>query len=103
MRISDTQQQLIISTLRAFFADSQSIYLFGSRVDDSKRGGDIDLLVVSNEPALFEKKLRALSRLMLELGEQRIDLLAVNEARFRGDDPVIGEARRGVCLWKKSA
>ena len=40
-----------------FFHDGD-IYLFGSRVDDSKKGGDIDLYFVLQEHAnLFEKKI----------------------------------------------
>ena len=52
------------------------IYLFGSRVDDSKKGGDIDLyLKVSNKDNLFEKKIKFLSRVKRELGEQKIDVV----------------------------
>jgi len=58
-----------------FFHDGD-IYLFGSRVDDSKKGGDIDLYFVLQEHAnLFEKKIKFLSRVKRELGEQKIDIV----------------------------
>lgn len=50
------------------------IYLFGSRVDDSKKGGDIDLLVVSDE--LSKKDLRTLRiEFCKKFGEQKVDII----------------------------
>ena len=68
-----------ISTIKKyfyqFFEDAQT-YLFGSRVDDSKKGGDIDLyFVLSDFDNLFEKKIKFLSRVKRELGEQKIDII----------------------------
>jgi len=52
------------------------IYLFGSRVDDAKRGGDIDLyLVVNKHLNLFEKKIKFSSKLKKSLGDQKIDII----------------------------
>jgi len=52
------------------------IYLFGSRVDDSKKGGDIDLyLVVKDKSDLFRKKLLFLAKIKKALGEQKIDVV----------------------------
>jgi len=52
------------------------IYLFGSRVDDGKKGGDIDLyLVIKNQDDLFAKKGKFLSRIKRDLGEQKIDVI----------------------------
>ena len=52
------------------------IYLFGSRLDDARHGGDIDLYV---ETAINEKllkhKTRMLSRLWDRIGVQRIDII----------------------------
>ena len=52
------------------------IYLFGSRADDSKKGGDIDLyLVVEDKRNIFRKKIKYLSKIKRELGEQKIDII----------------------------
>lgn len=52
------------------------VYLFGSRVDDSKRGGDIDLYIkLSDKTHLFEKKIKFLAQLKRAIGEQKIDLV----------------------------
>lgn len=70
------------NTLKSFFEDGD-IYLFGSRVDDSKKGGDIDLyLVVNTHTNLFEKKIKFLARVKRELGEQKIDII-FNEDKER--------------------
>lgn len=46
MRLTEKQQTAIINTFREVFAEKDAeLWLFGSRVDDSKRGGDIDLLI----------------------------------------------------------
>ena len=68
-----------INTIKKYFDKyfiSGKVYLFGSRVDDRKKGGDIDLyFVLSNFDNLFEKKLKFLSRVKRELGEQKIDIV----------------------------
>jgi len=56
---------------------SYRLYLFGSRVDDNKKGGDIDLLVVSNE--LTKKDLRKVRiEFFKHFGEQKIDIVLDN-------------------------
>ena len=53
------------------------LYLFGSRVDDNARGGDIDLLVVSDE--LTKKDLRLLRvEFFKHFGEQKLDIVLDN-------------------------
>jgi predicted nucleotidyltransferase len=49
------------------------IFLFGSRVDDSKKGGDIDLLILSSNLTPSDKiKIKAFLFKVLE--EQKIDI-----------------------------
>jgi len=79
MRLSKEYQNIIKEKFKEFFKDGD-IYLFGSRVDDNKKGGDIDLyLVVKNHINLFEKKLKFLSRVKRELGEQKIDIVIAKD------------------------
>jgi len=54
--------------------EKADIYLYGSRIDDAKRGGDIDLLVIS-DAIDFNKKLEIAGNLFEALGEQKVDLL----------------------------
>ena len=50
------------------------VFLFGSRTDDNAKGGDIDLLVISNLLTASDKS-GILLKLYDLLGEQKIDLL----------------------------
>lgn len=52
-----------------------TIYLFGSRVDDKARGGDIDVLILTAEPA--EKSILRKIRIDLikKFGWRKIDLV----------------------------
>jgi predicted nucleotidyltransferase len=75
MRLSQKYISVIKEKFKEFFEEGD-IYLFGSRVDDDKKGGDIDLyLCVKNHDNLFEKKLKFLSRVKRELGDQKIDIV----------------------------
>ena len=75
MRLSKEYINIIKNKFKEFFKDGD-IYLFGSRVDDTKKGGDIDLyLVLKDHTNLFAKKLKFLSRVKRELGEQKIDII----------------------------
>lgn len=74
MRLSLKYRQTIKKYFNEFFEGE--IYLFGSRVNDEEKGGDIDLyLVVNNSENLFERKIKFLSRVKRELGEQKIDIV----------------------------
>ncbi|GEN29561.1 hypothetical protein HVA01_32070 [Halovibrio variabilis] len=47
MRLTQTQRATILSSVHEFISDSASVHVFGSRLDDTKRGGDIDLLLIT--------------------------------------------------------
>ncbi|MBK5274143.1 MAG: nucleotidyltransferase domain-containing protein [Desulfuromonadales bacterium] len=73
MRLKDFEQEAILSTVQCLDINAR-VYLFGSRVDDSKKGGDIDLLVMSDKLTRDDKRTIKM-RLYELLGEQKIDLL----------------------------
>ena len=75
MRLSKRYVEVIKKYFFEFFGNGE-IYLFGSRVDDTKKGGDIDLYLILKEHSnLFEKKIKFLSRIKKELGEQKVDIV----------------------------
>ncbi len=49
MRLSDIQQQHILQATRQNFGADAKVWLFGSRVDDTRRGGDVDLYVETTQ------------------------------------------------------
>jgi hypothetical protein len=48
MRLTENQIKSIRQAVKENFGAGTQVWLFGSRVDDSKRGGDINLLVCPN-------------------------------------------------------
>lgn len=80
MRLSLFEINAIQRNARNIFGNDVKVYLFGSRVDDSKKGGDIDLyLVPNNADGLYEKKIKFLSALNRALGEQKIDIVIAQD------------------------
>jgi len=79
MRLSQKHIDIIKEKTAILFGDKYKIYLFGSRADDNKKGGDIDLyLETMDEDNLFEKKIKLLALLEKSIGERKIDLVINN-------------------------
>jgi len=85
MRLSQQTQQTIRDTVREVFGMQAVVKLFGSRVNDDARGGDIDLLVElpSITAELERKTMQLLARLQLRIGDQPIDVLVLDPATPR--------------------
>ncbi len=73
MRLKDVEQTAIVSTVKQLDSNA-GVYLFGSRVDDTKKGGDIDLLVMSDRLTSDDKRTIKM-RLYELIGEQKIDIV----------------------------
>jgi hypothetical protein len=79
MRLSQSELTAIIESVDAYVHSAARLLLYGSRVDDSKRGGDIDLLLeVNDEQAaaiLNRKSYIVLAEMKNRIGDQKIDFL----------------------------
>lgn len=73
MRLSSKQLSIIESAIRNRDPEA-SIYLFGSRVNDDAKGGDIDLLVISNLIE-FRDEIAIRREILDEIGWQKLDLI----------------------------
>lgn len=78
MRLANEEHAVISDIICHSDADAQ-IYLFGSRVHDAAKGGDIDLLVLSKRINLMSK-LDILVQLHQKLGDRKIDLVVYPDA-----------------------
>ena len=79
MRLDETQKSALRIALKDL-QDGDEVFLFGSRVDDTKRGGDIDLLIYSQQPD-FELS-RKITRNFFKNCEEKIDVLVINPMKM---------------------
>jgi predicted nucleotidyltransferase len=72
------QFDAIHKAFTANFLPADALWLFGSRVDDQQKGGDIDFYIETHYDNLsqaVEKEIRFLSSLKLAIGDQKIDVV----------------------------
>ena len=101
MRLSENEKTAIPFLAREIFGPGTIVWLFGSRVDDSKKGGDIDLCLQASEELspriLLQKKAKFLTKLEQCIGEQKIDLLVMT--KNNRDLPIVRSAfKEGIVL-----
>ena len=74
MRISTQALSSIRKHIKALVPDSE-VFLFGSRTNDSLKGGDIDLLLLTPEKVPLMLLNHARRLILNDIGEQKIDLV----------------------------
>ncbi|MDD3775842.1 MAG: nucleotidyltransferase domain-containing protein [Sulfurovaceae bacterium] len=73
MRLSISEINTFKTKLHSLSPEAK-LYLFGSRTDDDRKGGDIDLLIVSKD--LTKRDLRLLRIDFFDkFGEQKLDIV----------------------------
>lgn len=100
MRLKKEHVEIIKNAAKNYFGRDAEVYLFGSRVDDNKKGGDIDIYIETNlKENIFERKIKLLEKLHKELGEQKIDIVINN---FTNDKFIYQVAKtEGISLRKR--
>ena len=95
MRLDDHSRAVIRDAGERFFG--AAVYLFGSRLDDSRRGGDIDLFLEAGLPAeeLVRRETAMIAWIWRRIGEREIDLVIDSG---RQSLQIYEAGRRGVRL-----
>jgi predicted nucleotidyltransferase len=105
MRLKESHREAVVGFLGEQSGVSGSaLFLVGSRADDSKRGGDIDLLWVVPSHQLAQLKARKfeLKAVLQEKAEdQRVDLIIADEEALE-KDPFLASVFNGKKVLLKS-
>jgi uncharacterized protein len=96
MRLTPDEKDAITAAAREVLPMGVRVSLFGSRVDDSRRGGDIDLLIEPSAKLGPAEQIglcnRLTARLYRLMGERRIDIVLADPGQA-DDRLIVREAR----------
>ena len=77
MRLDDKTRSIIKNEVAKQFRETAVVRLFGSRVDDTQRSGDIDLFIEPTQPLenRIQEECRLSASLYIKLGGRKVDVL----------------------------
>ena len=97
MRLTEDERRDITVAASAVLPRGCRVSLFGSRTDDSKRGGDVDLLVefpvIPSASELVRLRSLLTVQLYRRMGERRIDIV-MTDMGTADERLIVSEARR---------
>ena len=79
MRLTEFEIQAIKESAQEIFGSGVEIFLFDSRVDDKRKGGDIDLYIKVATGNDLKHKIDFLVSLEQKIGEQKIDVILAQD------------------------
>ena len=83
MRLTDKEIEIIIDVSKKTFKNPK-VWLFGSRVDDNKKGGDIDLYIETDVRIKLIDRIKFITNLQLLIGNRKIDVIfKMPETKYR--------------------
>lgn len=98
VRLSDHDVNAIIDSFKKHFLPADHLWLFGSRADLTRRGGDIDLYIETTETdtkKAIDRETSFVSDLWERIGEQKIDVV-LNVLALKGEPLRIYEVARST-------
>ncbi len=93
MRISDQTVKILTALAKVHFGENAQVRLFGSRTDDSVRGGDIDIHIIAPDSS-YRDEIAFLVDVEEQLDE-RVDLRVQRKEPLLIDEIAV---RKGVVL-----
>jgi len=79
MRLKEEEISVIKNSVKEIFSENSKVFLFGSRVDNQKKGGDIDLYIETEIiDDIIQKKMNLINKLHKFFGERKIDIVINN-------------------------
>ena len=103
MCLTPIQKQAIYGSAKNYFGNDAHVRLFGSRLDDESKGGNIDLYIESqlqNAGDLIMAKLQFLRELHKKIGEQKIDVV-LYRANHSPDLPIYHISKQTEVLLQR--
>ena len=88
MRLNSKERFAILSAFQSVLTCSYKLYLFGSRTDDTKKGGDIDLLVLvscEDKDQIINLKSKLKLEIFKNIPEQKIDITVATDQELKTD------------------
>ncbi|MCL2380276.1 MAG: nucleotidyltransferase domain-containing protein [Treponema sp.] len=81
MRITEYEKNVIVKAVKTVDPDAE-VWLFGSRADDNKKGGDIDIAIFSDRINKDIMQKIKVNRLICDkIGEQKIDIITTSDGK----------------------
>lgn len=78
VRLAKNEIQIIKDLVKEIFGENSKVYIFGSRADFSKKGGDIDIFIETDKKTSLQEELRFLAQLEIKGIERKVDLIVKN-------------------------
>ena len=97
MRLKKEIKNQIIKYAGQSFGMDIKLFLFGSRVHDNKKGGDIDLYLESSKEIDINQQIKFLNNIYKYVTQRKIDLIINTPSKK--DKPIFHTARKeGILL-----